>query len=104
MAFRFSLESILRLRQGLERQEEQKLAQAAQQAAKMRVRLKELEHYFQETQRQWRSELESSNLVAALHLGLFSQAGYLRARQSAALALGDAERELGEQVRRYRDS
>jgi flagellar export protein FliJ len=102
MAFRFSLESIVRLRKSVERQERQKLAQATQRVAGIRAQLTGMDESFMETQRQWRAELANANLTTVLEFGVASEAAYLCARERLQMALRNAEREFKDQVQRYR--
>ena len=45
MAFRYTLQSVLRLRQGLERQEEQRLLACAIAVARIRAEIEQLDKY-----------------------------------------------------------
>jgi flagellar export protein FliJ len=104
MVFQFSLETVYRLRKSLERQEEQRLSQVSHDVARARLRLKQLDFEFAETQRQWRAELATANLAPALHFGVVCEASYSLARKAAFTELNAAIERRAEQLQRYRQA
>jgi flagellar export protein FliJ len=101
MAFRFSLESIYRLRKSLEHQQEQRLSQASYEVARAQVLMSRLDENYSENQRQWRAAFDDSNLVAALKFGAACEKGYTAARERAQAALAAAQEKQLIQLQQY---
>jgi flagellar export protein FliJ len=102
MAFRYPLQSVLRLRRSLERQEEQRLFGAAAIVARLRADLEQLEHHHFDRKRQAYQEMTSGSSGAALQFMAVCDAAYAGTQQALLLQLEQAEKRRMEQLENYR--
>ena len=104
MVFRYSLQPLLRLRQSLERQEEQRLFAIAAIVARLRA---ELEAFRQDNFEVRRRELQKDSLGisgASLQYAAFCGAAFDRAYKKLEMQLEEAERKRLVQLRIYQAS
>ncbi len=102
MAFRYSLQSVLRFRCSLERQEEQHLFGAAAVVARLRTDIVELENNHFAQKRQTLQEMISGCSGAELQYIAVCDAAYARTHKALLLQLEQAERKRMEQLEIYK--
>src|SRR5438045_3190918 len=102
MAFRYTLESILRLRRSLERQEEQRLLGAAAVVAKLRADVERLETNHCDQKRQAFEEMSVGSSGATLQFIAVCDAASARTRHSLLTQLEQAEKMRMEQLEIYK--
>lgn len=102
MAFRYSLLSILRLRQALERQEEQKLLALAGRAARLRLAIGALDAERLQTQRELLAHLNQGGAAAELQFAGTCTTAYERVRNQLLAQMKECEAERLEQMQVYR--
>jgi flagellar export protein FliJ len=101
MAFRYSLQSLLRLRQSLERQEEQRLFAIAALVARLRAEMDRFERDNLEVRRAGLLELAEASSGAALQFAAICGAAYETARKKLESQLAEAERKRLTQLAVY---
>jgi flagellar export protein FliJ len=101
MAFRYPLQSVLRLRESLERQEEQRLFALAAVVARLRAEVEEFEKRVQETQRVALKEITNGCSGAALQFAAACEAAATAALRELQAGLAEAEQRRLEQVAIY---
>jgi len=110
MAFSFSLGAVLRLRQGIEHQQELRLRAAHQQVARVRHGIERIDHALGEAEQFSTGTLSSGTTSAELLFVLQSKAALLQHREKlgtelARLAkLRDQQAELFRRARRERET
>jgi len=104
MAFRYSLQTVLRLRRSLERQEEQRLFAAASVVARLRVEIEQLEQDHFAQQAQTYQELAAGSFGATFEFLAACEAAFKQARQALRLKLEQAEKERMKQLQRYKEA
>ena len=104
MAFRYALQSLLRLRRSLERQEEQRLFAFAATAARLRGALEDLQQADLSQRRAALSEMEESSSGAQLQFRVACDAASLQTIQRVKRQLVEAERLRVEQLKTYQKS
>jgi len=102
MAFRYPLQSVLRFRRSLERQEEQHLFGAAAVVGRLRADLEQLEKNHFDRKRQSFQEMLYGTSGAALQFMAVCEAGYAHTRQDLLLQLERAEKKRKEQLEIYK--
>jgi flagellar biosynthesis chaperone FliJ len=98
MAFRYKLESILRVRQSIERQEEQRLFAIASTVAKLRAEIAKLDENWMAQKREIYEELESGGSGAALQFMAVCDAAIEERRKRLARTLKECEERRLEQL------
>src|SRR5271169_5140253 len=101
MAFRYPLQSVLRFRRSLERQEEQHLLGAAAVVARLRADIEQFENNHFNQKRQVFQELISGSSGAALHFMAVCDAAYAKTRRALLLQLEQAEKKRMEHLELY---
>ena len=110
MTFRFSLEAVLRLRQGMEHQQELLFRAAHQQVARVRHGIQRIDHALGEAEQRSSSTLASGTTSAELLFGLQSEAALLQYREKLGaelIRLGklrDQQAEIFRRARRERET
>jgi len=104
MAFRYSLQNVLRLRSSLERQEEQRLFAAAAMVAKVRAEIEQLENDHFARQRQAHEEIAAGSFGATFEFLATCEAAFKRAQQALRQKLEQAEKERIKQLQRYKEA
>ena len=110
MTFRFSLEAVLRLRQGMEHQQELLLRAAHQQVARVRHGIQRIDHALGEAEQRSSRTLASGTTSAELLFGLQSEAALLQYREKLGaelIRLGklrDQQAEIFRRARRERET
>jgi len=102
MAFRYRLQAVLRLRHSLERQEEQRLMQAAGLVARLRAEIAELEERRFEEKRQAFQELAGGSAGAIFQFLALGDMAYAEKKRTLGLELEKAEKKRLEQLERYK--
>ncbi len=102
MAFRYSLQSLLRLRQSLERQEEQRLFALAALVARLRAEIEELKQEDVGIRRAQIREMADGTLGASLHFASACGGALDMVRKKLELQLEEAERKRLTQLRAYK--
>ena len=102
MSFRYSLQAILRLRQSLERQEEQRLFIAVGVVARLRNDLELLEEQRFEEKRRAFDEMASGSSGAILQFIAICDEAYAGKKRSLELQLEQAEKKRLEQLEKYK--
>jgi flagellar export protein FliJ len=102
MAFRYSLLSILRLRQALERQEEQKLLALAARVARLRLAIGAMDAEQVQTQRDLLDHLNQGGVAAELQFAGICTTAYQRVRKQLLEQMNECEAERLEQMKAYR--
>jgi flagellar export protein FliJ len=98
MPFRYPLQSVLRLRRSLERQEEQNLYAAAAAVAKLRADIELLERNYLELKNQTIQEMTAGSAGALLQFGAVCQAAFEQAHKSLLSQLAEAEKKRAERL------
>ena len=101
MAFRYPLQSLLRLRQSIERQEEQRLFACAAAVARLRAQIQDFQRARLERRRATAQEMISGSSGATLQFAALCEAIAERAGQRLQVQLLEAERQRLERVRVY---
>ncbi|MGA2096656.1 MAG: flagellar FliJ family protein [Candidatus Acidiferrum sp.] len=101
MAFRYTLESLLRLRRSMERQEEQRLFVLATEVARLRTQIECLYQEDFESRRIELREMTSGSSGASLQYMAICAAASESTRKKLALQLEEAERKRLNQLRVY---
>ena len=110
MAFRFSLEAVLRLRQGMEHQQELRLRTAHQHVARVRHGIERIDHALGEAEQLSRRALASGTTSAELLFALQSEAALRQYREKLGAELTrlgklrDQQAEIFRQARRERET
>lgn len=104
MAFRYTLRSVLRLRQALERQEEQKLLVSAALVAQLRLAIAESEEGLLEARKRAMREMEAGGSGASLKFFEVCHAAAKEIHQLLEMKFAKAESEHLERVLSYRDA
>lgn len=101
MAFQFALQSVLRLRASLERQEELRLLSAAAAVAKLRGELDRIQTEQVRRKRAVLGELAAGSLGAVLQYSSFCDGASLWAQKNLRVQIEEAERQRLVQLGRY---
>jgi flagellar export protein FliJ len=101
MAFRYPLQSLLRLRESLERQEEQRLFALAAEVARLRTQIERLQQEDFESRRMELQEMASGSSGALLQFEAICGAASEAARRKIGLQLEESERKRLNQLRVY---
>jgi flagellar export protein FliJ len=101
MAFRYSLQSLLRLRLSLERQEEQRLFAIAALVARLRAEIEQLKQDDVEVRRSQLGEMGEVSSGASLQFAAACGAAREKARTKLEFQLEGAERKRHAQLRAY---
>ncbi len=104
MAFRYPLQSLLRLRRSLERQEELRLFAIAALVARLRAEIEQFRLDDLEARRASLLETAGVSSGASLQYAAFCAAAYDNARKKLELQLEEAERKRLIQMRAYQAS
>jgi flagellar export protein FliJ len=104
MAFRYTLQSVLRLRQSLERQEEQRLFAIAAVVARLRAELEEFERMRVESRRRELLQMREGAPGATLRFAAECDAAAIDVCRKLQAQLAEAERQRLEQVRVYQSA
>ena len=104
MPFAFKLESLLRLRRGIERQEEQKLLALAGQVLRLRSRLQRIEESRLSDQRALQSDLAQEGTGAALQFAAQCDTTFLSELAKVRQELARAEERRHAQLRRFQEA
>ncbi len=104
MAFRYPLQSVLRLRQSLERQEEQRLFTITVVVARLRAELEQLERSRLEAQRAALQEMIAGSCGAVVQFAAACDAAIAEVQGRLQVQLAEAERLQLEQLRVYKDA
>jgi flagellar export protein FliJ len=102
MAFRYPLQSVLRFRRSIERQDEQRLFAAAAVVNRLRAEIEQFENHHLDHKRQAFQEMISGLSGAALHFIAVCDDAYGRAHQALLLQLEQAEKKRVEQLDVYK--
>ncbi|HTT34001.1 MAG TPA: flagellar FliJ family protein [Methylomirabilota bacterium] len=102
MAFRYRLQAVLRLRSSLERQEEQRLTQAAGVVARLRAEIEELEERRFEEKRRAFQELAAGSAGAIFQFLAAGDMAYAEKKRALGLELEKAEKRRLELLERYK--
>lgn len=109
MAFQFSLQGVLRLRQTVERREEMRLQYANRQVATVRAQIESMDLHLRERALRWHQELNDGTFASELQFELAGESSvrFYRADLSKDLkrleALRDQQREVFQQARASRE-
>jgi flagellar export protein FliJ len=101
MPFRYPLQSVLRLRHSLERQEEQNLFAAAATVVKLRAEMDQLESNQFDRKNQASKEMSAGSAGALLQFGALCDEAYDQARKLLLLRLSEAEKKRAEELENY---
>jgi flagellar export protein FliJ len=104
MAFRYSLQPLLRLRQSLERQEEQRLYAIAVVVARLRAEIEQLNQGELEARKAAQEEMAIASSGASLQYAAHCGAAFVLARKKLERQLEEAERKRLVQLRAYQAS
>jgi len=104
MAFRYALQSVLRLRRSLEHQEEQRLFAIAGIVARLRATLEKMQQADVAHRRAALAEMEQFSSGAQLHFRATCDDASLRAMNRVKAQLQDAERHRLEQLKIYQEA
>jgi flagellar export protein FliJ len=102
MAFRYTLQLLLRLRESLERQEEQRLFALAAEVARLRAQIERLRQEDFESRRVELQEMAGGSSGALLQFGVVCGTASETARRKLGLQLEEAEDKRLHQLRVYR--
>ena len=102
MAFRYPLQSVLRLRQSIERQEEQRLFAAAAIVARLRAEIEEFERARLERRQAVFEEMMSGCSGATIQFAAIGDAAAAGTHRKLRVQLVEAERHRLEQLSVYR--
>ncbi len=101
MSFRYTLESLLRLRESMERQEEQRLFAIAALVARLRAEIQQLHEDNLAFRRRALQEMASGSPGALLRFAGIREAAFENARNRLELQLDEAERKRLHQLCEY---
>jgi flagellar export protein FliJ len=101
MAFRYPLQSLLRVRQSLERQEELRLFAIAAMVASLRAQLESLHQDQLKMKRDTLQEMAGGCSGAVIQFAAASEAAFAAARGKLEAKLQEAERKRQAQLRNY---
>ncbi|MGB2592297.1 MAG: flagellar FliJ family protein [Candidatus Acidiferrum sp.] len=101
MAFRYPLQPLLRLRESLERQEEQRLFASAAVVSRLRAEIERLHEAGVEAQREALQEMSLGSPGALLQFAASCEAAFRSACRKLQLQLDEAERKRLLQLRAY---
>ncbi len=104
MAFRYPLQSVLRLRQSIERQEEQRLFAFAAVVARLRAEIEEFERTRLETGRAALREMTSGCSGATVQFAAICEAAGADTQRRLQVQLEDAEEDRLEQLTVYQSA
>ena len=104
MAFRYPFQSILRLRQSLERQEEQRLFAIAATVARLRLQLEEFEYSRMEQWRVTSQEMMAGSSGAVLQFASLCDAHAATVQSKLQVELADAEGQRRKQLYVYQQA
>ncbi len=104
MGFQFSLEKLLRLRDSLEHQEEQRLSLASHNVARILSELTRLDFDFGAAENWWQTGVDDLSLTAALQFRAECAVGYRRVRVKLLASLEEAKQERLLQLQRYQEA
>ncbi len=104
MAFRYPLQSVLRLRRSLERQEELRLFQIAAVVTRIRAEIEQLDSDHFDQRRQFFEAMALGTLGAVLQFNVECDLAYTAARRSLQAQLEKAEQERLAQLHRYQQA
>jgi flagellar export protein FliJ len=104
MAFRYTLQSVLRLRVSLERQEELRLFASAAVVARVRAEIDALDQNQLSRRRAIIEELQGGSSGAALHFSSVCDAAYAQLRKKLQAQLEAAESQRLAQLRIYQSA
>ena len=104
MAFRYPFQSILRLRQSLERQEEQRLFAIAATVARLRLELEEFECSRMEQWRVASQEMMAGSSGAVLQFASLCDANAAKVQSKLHVELADAEGQRRKQLYVYQQA
>jgi|SRR5580704_7452261 flagellar export protein FliJ len=104
MAFRYPFQSILRLRQSLERQEEQRLFAIAATVARLRLELEEFEGSRMERWRIASEEMMAGSSGAVLQFAALCEANAATVHSKLRVELADAEQQRLKQLYVYQQA
>lgn len=101
MAFRYALQPLLRLRESLERQEEQRLFASAAVVGRLRAEIKQLREASRESHQAALTEMTGGIPGASLQFVAVCDAAFNAARRKLELQLDEAERKRLKQLHAY---
>jgi flagellar export protein FliJ len=104
MAFRYPLQAILRLRQSLERQEEQKLLAIAAAVARLRNEIEQIEESRMKARRTTLAGLLQAGVAAELQFANLCDEAYARRQSHLQREMQAAEKRRREQLQAYQFS
>ncbi len=104
MGFQFSLEKLLRLRDSLEHQEEQRLSLASRNVTRILSELTRLDFDFGAAEISWQTAVDDLSLTAALQFRAECAVGYRRVRVKLLAALEEAKQKRLVQLQRYQEA
>jgi flagellar export protein FliJ len=104
MAFHYRLESLLRLRRSLERQEELRLHSFAAVVARLRAELRQLDEGRLAQRRSAQQSLTGGGAGSMLQFEVACDAAYFAARESLQKKLEEAEKQRAEQLKIYSEA
>ncbi|HEY2545800.1 MAG TPA: hypothetical protein VGI46_07040 [Candidatus Acidoferrum sp.] len=104
MAFRYSLQSLLRLRQSIERQEEQRLFAFAAVVARLRAEIEQFQQEELEARRAELQEMSPASSGASLQYAAYCRLAFETASSKLELQLREAEGKRLAQLRVYQTS
>jgi len=104
MAFRYTLQSMLRLRQSIERQEEQRLYTAAAAVAQLRTKLEQLERERVRVHRETLQEMNEATFGATLQFVAACGAAASQTIAKLQMELAEAERRRLLQLAVYKNA
>jgi flagellar export protein FliJ len=102
MAFRYPLQSVLRLRQSLEQQEEQRLFAIAATVARLRTQIEQLEQSRLDERRTASQEMLDGTSGAIVQFAAVCDSAFSEAQKRLREQLAEAERSRLEQLNTYR--
>lgn len=101
MAFRYALQTLLRLREGLERQEEQRLFAAAAVVSSLRAQLEQLQEDELRREREMQQEMIGGGSAELLRFADVCRAASLEVRKKLEFRLEEADRKRMERLQDY---
>jgi len=104
MAFRYNLQSVLHLRQGLERQEEQRLLACALVVARIHTEIEHLDEHHLAQRRTAMEELKSGSCGSVVQFLAVCEKAYMDARARLLRDLNDAEQKRLVQMQIYKEA
>ncbi|HUL15571.1 MAG TPA: flagellar FliJ family protein [Terriglobales bacterium] len=104
MAFHYKLESLLRLRRSIERQEELRLQSLSAILARLRAELRQLDEGRLAQRRSAQQSLTAGGAGSMLQFEVACDSAYLAARKSLQKKLAEAENQRAEQLKIYHEA